>query len=148
MKWIRDESYKDTQIAARVYGDVISNRFTVSIDYRGDNGYMLIGFYLKDAVIGSSDERYYFLRVNDGNVTSIIGEVIDHRPYTTRVITGDVITVIREGTSISFKKNGISLGEAFSNISEAEELHPYVDFLEYNQQITSVDEPSSTSTTI
>ena len=63
-------------------------------------------------------------------------------------MTGDVIAVIREGTSISFKKNGISLGEAFSNISEAEELHPFALFGEINQQITSVDEPSSTSTAI
>ena len=79
---------------------------------------------------------------------SNIGGVLDNRPYTTRVITGDVITVIKEGTSISFKKNGISLGEAFSNIPEAEELHPYVYFDQIYQQITSVDELSNTSTTI
>jgi hypothetical protein len=60
-----------------------------------------------------------------------------------------VFSTIREGTSISFKKNGISLGEAFSNIPEAEELHPFVAlFFDKNQQITSVDEPSNTSTTI
>ena len=162
MKWIRDERYggpvdisngdmtvKNTSSGyARVYGDVISNRFTVRVDNRGATGEMSIGFYRKDAVRGSSDVRYYFLRVSDGNVESDIGGDVDNRPYTTRVITGDVITVIREGTSISFKKNGISLGEAFTNIPGAEELHPFVEFWQSNQQITSVDEPSNTSTTI
>ena len=160
MKWIRDErlatvdisngdmTVKSTSYGACVYGDVISNRFTVRVDNRGANGIMNIGFYRKDAVIGSSDVRDYYLCVDNGNVISDIGGARVGRPYTTQVITGDVITVIREGTSISFKKNGISLGEAFTNISEAEELHPFVDFLQANQQITSVDEPSNTSTAI
>ena len=160
MKWINDErlgtvdisnedmTVKNKSSGALVHGDVISNRFTVRVDNRGAYGIMLIGFSRKDAVRGSSDVRGYYLRVADGRVISNIGGDVDDRPYTTRVITGDVITVIREGTSISFKKNGISLGEAFTNIPEAEELSPYVYFGQIIQQITSVDEPSNTSTTI
>ena len=57
--------------------------------------------------------------------------------------------MIRDGTDISFHKNGVSLGVAFNiDISEDIELHPYVDLYKQDQQITSVDKPEQRITKI
>ncbi len=57
--------------------------------------------------------------------------------------TGDVITVIRTGPIISFKKNDVDLGPAFVDVpedSDASALFPFVDFKRKGQCISSVME--------
>ncbi len=81
--------------------------------------------------------------LKDGSVVSWSqGQRAVVRDYTTPAVDGDVITMIREGSTIIFKKNGVSLGEAFTNVPEDVILHPNVSFFDNHQHITSLPTPS------
>ena len=51
------------------------------------------------------------------------------------IVAGDVFTVIKEGRSISFEKNGVSLGVAFTDAPEGD-MFPTVDLDYENDQVT------------
>ncbi len=134
---------EDGDFYSRVYGEEPCNRFSNRIDNRGLRGEMRVGFCEKDPNTGVN-LRKYWLWLQDGKVISWIpGEgYSEPRDYTTPPVDGDVITVIREGSTIIFMKNGVSLGEAFTNVPEDTFLHPFVSLVEKHQQITSLPTPA------
>ena len=123
-----------------VVGEVSLNRFSVRVDNRGDNGKMSIGLVTRDYNPGTAGYRWYAIQVITGRASHKIGTAPARtsRDYTTPILNGDIITVIREGTSISFEKNGVSLGVAFNDVPEEMTLDPNLEMLRVNQKITSV----------
>jgi hypothetical protein len=71
-----------------------------------------------------------------GNVPS--GKVYG-KPYTTQIKTGDYIKVQKEGSFISFRKNGTDLGIAFRDACEGE-LFPFVDMLNIGDSVKLIHE--------
>ncbi len=105
---------------------------------------MLIGLVTKDISVckwdkqRSSGYRMYSMNAHNGELHYGIHERSNDRKFSTPILNGDIITVIREGTSISFEKNGVSLGKAFKDVPEDLIFFPYVKFSSYGQQFTSV----------
>ncbi len=138
---------------SRVNGLEPCNRFSVRIDSRGERGKMEIGLYEKDMNprIRNGAMKSYCLWLHNGSITRWIrGKERHHftedRDYSVLdVVDGDVITMIREGSTIIFKKNGVSLGEAFTDVPEDIVLYPFIRFRDKRLQITSMPTPNSFS---
>jgi hypothetical protein len=116
-------------------------RFSVRIDNRGEMN-MQVGVWGRNPSVRSDKSNEYLLCVDDGTLKGgKVGSSEMAKEYTTPVSDGDVITLIREGSKIFFKKNGVSLGEAFNNVPKNIVLYPCVIFDELHQQITSLPTP-------
>ncbi len=121
-----------------VTGDVVANSFSVRVDRRGDNGWMFIGFITPD-LSGTSGYRWYGIKVDTGRAALQVGAAAPVRhAYSTPVMNGEVITVIREGTSISMLRNGAPLGVAFTDVPAELTLYPFASLWRENQRISSV----------
>ena len=53
---------------------------------------------------------------------------------------GDLLTVIREGAKISFEKNGVSLGVAWTDVPSDLVLYPYIDIYSKGAAVTFIQE--------
>ena len=118
-----------------VLGEVRSNRFSVRVDRGGD---IYLGLHSGDDINWNSsyDFRmrggYYFYPSSGEKYRGGVWS-----PYCARapIVAGDVFTVIKEGRSISFEKNGVSLGVVFTDAPEGD-MFPYVELYHQNDQIT------------
>ncbi len=137
--------------SAKACGETNCNRFSVRIDNRGETGGINVGLYDVNSFIYHSG--HYSLWLDDGSISRLSSREDDenedgddafdeeYREYTTPAVNGDVITMIREGSTISFKKNGVCLGEAFTDVPEDIVLCPFIQFSEKHQQVTSLPTP-------
>jgi hypothetical protein len=132
------------EYSSKVHSAKASNKFAVRIDNRGALGRMRLGFTRMNAsrdLNVRTTLRVYFIEIESGCLTSYVrGAGVEYKDYCVPIMDGDVITVIREASTIVFKRNGVSLGVAFSDVPPDVALHPFVDFHDKNQQITSVPE--------
>ena len=97
-----------------VIGNVAVDTFTVRLDMEKTiryGGGVTIGFTTGDIWNlndYNSNNNGWFIAIYDGNLFGI-GLGGQTAPYSSKIIHGDYITVIREGNSIRFKKNKIDL---------------------------------------
>jgi hypothetical protein len=120
-----------------VQGELRSNRFSVRVDRTFNGSDIIIGFHDGSDINWNSsvsDRRrggYYFSPSGGGMYRG------RWSPYCTAAppVAGDVFTVIKEGRSISFEKNGVSLGVAFTYAPEGD-MFPYVELYYQNDQVT------------
>ena len=122
-----------------VLGEVRSNRFSVRVDQAIHGNAILLGFHSGDDInwqAASFSDRwiggYYFNpscghKYREGGWSSYCAGA--------RIVAGDVFTVIKEGRSISFEKNGVSLGVVFTDAPEGD-MFPHVELMWVNDQVT------------
>ena len=98
-----------------VQGEVRSNRFSVRVDRTF--GSMYLGFHNGDVINWVIDDvrrrgGYYFYPYDGDKYRGVV-----RSPYCANspIAAGDVFTVIKEGRSISFERNGVSLGVVFTD---------------------------------
>ncbi len=122
-----------------VLGEVRSNRFSVRVDETHDGEDIFLGFHNGNVINWeeSSDIHrmrggYYFA---PDSGCKIQGGVFSPYCAGAPITAGDLFTVIKEGRSISFEKNGISLGVAFTDAPEGD-MFPTVELLYENDQVT------------
>jgi len=128
-----------------VIGSVAVDTFTVRIDMEKTIGYgggVMIGFTTRDIWNmndNNSDNNGWFIAIYDGNIFGI-GLGGKTAPYSSKIIHGDYITVIREGNSIRFKKNKIDLGicPSFTDIPN-QPLFPAVEMAAKNASVTIIN---------
>jgi len=136
-----------------VIGNVAVDKFTVRIDDKGDNVFMMIGFTSGDnwdpnGVNFNWDPNGVNFRTDGWFINFYSGCLYGNRigrngiPYTLPFNNGDYITVIREGNTIRFEKNKIDLAlgicNGLTNIPN-QPLFPALDIVYHNEAVTIVN---------
>ncbi len=118
-----------------------SNRFSVRVDRTSNGSCMFLGLHSGDdtnwqatSFVDRKRGGYYFYPYS--GYKSQVGGLSDYCAGA-RIVDGDVFTVIKEGRSISFEKNGVSLGVAFADAPEGD-MFPYVELNRQSDQMTLV----------
>ena len=122
-----------------VQGELRSNRFSVRVDRTISRGGIYLGFHNGGDINWNSSfgDRWrggYYFYPPTGEKS---GGKVENSPYCdgAPIVAGDVFTVIKEGRSISFEKNEVSLGVAFTDAPEGD-MFPYVELYHQNDQVT------------
>ena len=120
-----------------IIGNKAVDRYTVKIDNRV-SGNIMIGF--STGVTWNPNGSNYssngwFIYALNG---TLYGRDLSGAAYSTAINNGDHITVIREGASIRFEKNNISLGVCFTDVPN-HPLFPAVDLYDMNTVVTLVN---------
>ena len=131
----------DTDEYCGALGKVRSNRFSVRVDRAIHGNGIELGFHSGDDInwegASHSDRKrggYYFSPYH-GSKNRGVGGGWSYYRAGARIVAGDVFTAIKEGRSISFEKNGVSLGVAFTDAPEGD-MFPTVELWYQNDQVT------------
>jgi SPRY domain len=120
--------------------DASIHKYTVTIN-TSEYMWIRIGFApskLFDVSKSNCNSCGWYLHLNDGTLYSQNRDV--SKEYCGRVKVGDTIACIYNASSseISFEKNGVSLGVAFSNVN-GEDIAPAVELAQGNITLSSVN---------
>jgi SPRY domain len=121
--------------------DVSIHKYTVTVNTSG-NMYVNIGFApskLFDAAKENSSSCGWYLSLCSGKLFSQNGDF--YKAYSSGCRVGDTITCVCNASTseISFEKNGVSLGVAFTNVN-GEDIAPAVELCNKGDSITlSID---------
>lgn len=125
-----------------VIANTAVDRYTLRVDNKGASGSnCMIGFTAGTTwnINGQNfDCNGWFMHIFDG---TLYAAGVANAPYSTAINTGDYITVIREGTTIRYEKNKVSLGvcTAFTGIPD-QPLFPTVNIYANGCSITLVND--------
>ena len=124
-----------------VIGNVKVDKYSVKIEKKLPRGGIGIGFTAGKVWKPNGEnckENGWFIAARNGTLYGIGG--FENKAYTNEIIENDIVTVIRDGTTIRFAINGIDKGIAYENVPN-EPLYPALDLGDLNVSLSIVPNP-------